>query len=1061
MALIALHYTGLLPLAALTLYTASALAASRLLGGRAYRLAVSTSITAAAVAALLAVRSLGGGAAAYALLGYAVVAVAALLSSRGVEPEKLYRYATILLVAGWLLYWVPFVTLDFTLHEVFWNTSEGLPLWMRFAAAWSGGGGSLFLFALFAGVGGYYLLRGTPERRALLVAAASLVTAVGLTAAFLNDAFTLLEQPPAAGAGLNPLLKSPWLYPHPLSTFGGYALLAIAAVGMLAGGVDRRSWTVYELGWALLTLGIMLGGYWSYETFGWGGYWAWDPVETSELMVWLAATLLPHAMVAARSLRGFAAGLLGSSVFLAMYVTRTGLSPLHSFAAPGIGALILLSSALVLLGYAVYRLGLGLEGVANDVRMVLRRRTPYSVGMFVAAVALLAAALFVYGTLFTPSVMIALGEPASVPQMDAGIRYFHPVLYPLLLVLLAAIPMAFLGDYLGWNGLAALLGTTAALSLALGLAALKGVYSLAPLSPSETNAMMAAGLPWAGVAAAATLVYLYTLIRRRGLARALADRMAPMSLLHLGLAVTVIGVLLSGTYAFNKGYTWELHLKPGETVTVPGNHTVKFVGYEFGISSSRVDIYTDYVGRSPIYFYAQAALRDLAHFIGNYFKYYMEGKKIIYSNSTLRSTFILSHQSPLSVDDVGENTTVNATLYTVMGGENAIMKPIRLYLGNATVELGGVNVTVFAKTDRQGVKPVGWLAAYIDAGLLRVSFAKQLPVVPKKYIAEHDFLDIHFSPPLRVRINDSVVLEVEWARVLPEILVRGGEGEPINLTKTGLAGVNAVLLVYNGTLILNGSRLPLPYRLPTPVAGYLAVFQDNTLFGLLVYTNGTSLFKLLSNPSLVFNLTVPRSGASLAGPGAQALGYVDAPRTIPETAWLDIILRVDNSSTMRLRIRFEAYGEIQGIHGLVSKVVHPARGLDDVYVVVSPPVDPGDLTGSPYHSLLLYYLHQVFRELPPEKRLALAALMAAGYNLDALKRMSPDKASATLAGSIVDLYVMAERYKPGSLIEEQGLNVQVKIIPGVRLVWLGPVLMSLSAVMAAFSALIRSRLERG
>jgi len=1065
LAVVALHYTGLLPLAALVAGVATVFSAVRLLGERFYRAAVAAGLLAATAAGLLVLRGAGGSAAVYVALGYGVLVagIAASIVYRG-GPEKLYKAMTLLLVAGWLVYWVPFVTLDFTLHEVFWNTSEGLPLWMRFAAAWSGGGGSLFLFALLAGLGGYYIIRsrGEPRRRALLLAGSALVAVVGLAAAFLNDAFTLLENPPAGGAGLNPLLKSPWLYPHPLSTFGGYALLAVAAVGLLAGGVERRSWIVYELGWALLTVGIMLGGYWSYETFGWGGYWAWDPVETSELMVWLAATLLPHVYVAARSLSGFTAALMGSSVFLAMYVTRTGLSPLHSFAAPGIGALILLGTAVAMLGYAVYRLSLDIEaplrgaGLPRRPARLPRSLSPYRAGMIVAAAALLASSLFVYATLFVPSLLLVAGRQASVPQMEAGVQYFHPVLYPLLIAMLAAIPAAFLGDVLGWRGLAALLGSTALLSAALGYAAYTGLYSLAPLSSRLTNALMGFGLPWAGVAAAATLLYLYRSLRRRGPVALLADRMAPMSLLHLGLAVTVVGVLLSGTYAFNDAYTWELHLKPGERVVVPGNHTIELVSYEFHISSSKVDIFTNYVGRSPVYFYAQMTLQTMANTLGKYFHYYVQGERIVEENATLQRLFMISRESPYTAPAVEAEATVNATIYTVVAGEQgATLQPMPLYLGGARVELVNASVNIFASVNDEGIEPVAWLVATVAPDLMRISLENNLSIVPKKHLAQHDFLELRFDPPLEVRVNESLALEIRWARVLPELLVTGGRGQPINITSSAVAAANPLLLVYDGDLVYdaNGSSVRIPLQLPTPVAGYLAVLQDDTLLSLLLYVNRSSIFKLLSDPEAILNITVPR-GVRLASPGG-VLGYVEAPRLVPETAWLDIVLRVDGSQLERFRIRFEAYGEIQGIHGLVSKVIHPARGLDDVYVVVSPPVDPGDITGSPYHALLLYYLHEVFKELTPEQRLALAALMAAGYNIDMLERMQPGDAAMRLMGSVIDLYVMAESYKPGSLIEQQGLNVQVKIIPGVRLVWLGPVLMGASVVLAALSSLRR------
>ncbi|HID41987.1 MAG TPA: hypothetical protein EYP33_07560, partial [Pyrodictium sp.] len=195
------------------------------------------------------------------LVAGALIVAGVVLVLKGKSGEKLLRYGLAVAVVGWLVYLVPFVTLDYSLREVFWNTSPGLPLWMRIASSWASGGGSLYLFAVIVSAAGLYLLR-VHKSRLFQVILGGIVLAA-LAAAFLNGAFSAMEERPVSGAGLNPLLKSPWIYPHPLSTFGGYALLSIGMVALLA-GLRRRGLLVYELGWALLTIGIVLGGYWSY-----------------------------------------------------------------------------------------------------------------------------------------------------------------------------------------------------------------------------------------------------------------------------------------------------------------------------------------------------------------------------------------------------------------------------------------------------------------------------------------------------------------------------------------------------------------------------------------------------------------------------------------------------------------------------------------------------------------------------------------------------------------------------------------------------------------------------
>jgi len=1060
MAELAIHYTGVLPLAAAVLAGGAGLAAAR----REKRVYFTAAVAGSALAFLaLIVYGLpqwGQGAWPYLALAAAMFAAAVGLGLywRG-EPHRLLRYSVLLLAVGWVIYWIPFVTLDFSLHEVFWNTSPGLPLWMRLAAAWSGGGGSLFLFSLIAGLGSLFLLRGE-KRGNLLVAGLSLVIVTGLAAAALNDAFTRLDTRPVSGAGLNPLLKSPWLYPHPLTTFGGYALLAVAGVGLLAGASRRRSWIVYEIGWALLTVGIMLGAYWSYETFGWGGYWAWDPVETSELMVWLAATVLPHFAVIAAGFEAFLAAFMASTVFLAMFVTRTGLSPLHSFAAPGVGALVLLATSLGFLAYGVYRLALDAPLGFEQLVARLRRRRLYDYGMAAAAIALIAAAVFVFASLFVPSLLVAAGHEASVPQMDAGVRYFHPVLYPLLLVMLAAIPAAFLGEWLGWRGYAALTLTAAITSAVLALAAYRSELVLAPKSPTLTNAMMAAGLPWAGLAAGATLAYIYLRLRRLGKLVLVKDRMVPMSLLHLGLAVTVIGVLLSGTYAFNDAYTEDYSLKPGATVTLPGGYNLTFVDYKFGISNSTVDIFTNYVGRSQVYFWAWQGLHALAFDLGHILQLYSQGKQMFEENMTLKTLAELSRASPFKVDRVGE--VVDADIYMAVFSVNATSGETKtpLYSGrlNITLVEPMLQVGFDINMDPETEMPIAVANAAVNVRKL-VVILEGNATIPEQRIGIHQVLEVGFKKPLIIRVNESLWVSVEKATLYSEALVRGGQGEPINITGNKIMGRN-VLVVFTGTLHYGNTSVRIPAQLGSAVAMYILIEQTPGVLALIEELNQTGLYQLLADPAKILNLTV--SDTCLAAPSG-CMGYVAAPRTVPETAWLDVKLRVDTahgSRELEVRIRFEAYGEIQGIHGLVSKVVHPSVGLDDVYVVVSPPVKQGELSGAPYHELMLYYLHEVFKQLPPEKRLALAALMAAGYNIDTLNRLGFQSMDAIqlLERSIIDLYISAVKYSPeNSMLKTEGLAVQVKVIPSVRLVWLGPALMALGTVYAAAAAIYASR----
>ncbi|ABM81336.1 cytochrome c biogenesis protein CcsA [Hyperthermus butylicus] len=989
-------------------------------------------------------------AAALALVAYSAIASLAL----GRRVERILKLGLVLAAVGWLVYWIPFIRLDFTLHEVFWNTSPGLPLWMRLASAWAGGGGSLYLFSVVASLAGLYLLRRHEVR--WLAGGVAVVVTVGLLAAFLNDAFTVLPEPPASGAGLNPLLKSPWLYPHPLTTFGGYALLAVSSIAFLA-GVRREGYILYEVGWALLTLGILIGGYWSYETFGWGGYWAWDPVETSELMVWLVATLLAHMLAVAPSLSGFNAAWLLSSIFTAMYVTRSGLSPLHSFAASTIGAASLLSLGAAAFAYAVWRLYTSVELAGKELSRAIRSLDTYRVGLAVAFAALLAASVFVYASLFIPALYTLAGHEVTVPQMKEGVEFYHPVLYPLLIAMLAAIPAVFTGKWLGWRGYAALTATTAVIASVLAVAAYRGYIVLAPLSPQETSILMAFGLPWAVTAAASTATYIALQVRRRS-PTLLGDRLSGLSLLHLGLSLTVLGILLSGTYAFNTVYLRDYTLKPGEVLELPGGVKLVFEDYSYGISSSRVDIYTQYVGRSSSYYYGQVALYTLANDMASIIRDYEVGRSL-YENRTLRLLLNLTMRDELVY--LGNFTVeANATVRFISFTQNATMviaynEPVRIMLTNVTLTPAPV-------LDEE----TGRLMVYLrlSAARMVLELQRNVSAFMPPLLGVHELLALEFNEPTRIVLGN-ITVEVVNATLTSQAMLSAGKGAPLRVEDGRITGEDSVIGIDAGRLVVWGNTsIAIPAELPRPLVVYAVVSQDERYRELMRLLNETGLYELLREPDRVLELAFTRdclaSGALFAD---SCRAYVAAPRLVPETAWLDVKLLVgrgDDLREVKLRIRFEAYGEVQGIHGLVPKVMHPGLGLDELYIVINPPVVDSIIYGKAvaYHELLIYYLHEAFKNLTVPDRLALAAVMVGGYNADFVSGLEKQQARAFLENSLLDVYILASKFDPAnSTLVRDGLRLQVKLVPGVRLVWIGPVVMAVSALYLAAVGVLASR----
>ena len=248
------------------------------------------------------------------------------------------------------------------------STDLGAPFLQ--AATWAGQEGSFLLWTLWTGVIGLLLAwkSGTWERRVMPVYTTVLAFLFAILA-WLTP-FRLLDRggpngyppdlpwPPIEGMGLNPSLQNYWMAIHPPVIFFGFAALAVPFSFAIAAlwWRDHASFARRALPWVLLTVAVlgvgkMLGGYWAYETQGWHGFWAWDPVENASLFPWLAAVALLHGLLVQRARGAFARG----NLFLAMagwvlfvygtFLTRSGVLAnfsVHSFVALENAALILL-----------------------------------------------------------------------------------------------------------------------------------------------------------------------------------------------------------------------------------------------------------------------------------------------------------------------------------------------------------------------------------------------------------------------------------------------------------------------------------------------------------------------------------------------------------------------------------------------------------------------------------------------------------------------------------------------------------------------------------------------
>src|SRR5579863_10253360 len=253
--------------------------------------------------------------------------------------------------------WISLLRSDFSLEYVAGYSSTTLPTVYKITSLWGGQQGSLlfwtWLLSIFSSIAAFQNRRRNPE-----IAPYALAVLAGVAIFFLlmlnfvTRPFDLLATVPAEGSDLNPLLQNYWMAIHPPSLYTGYVSatvpFAFGAAALITGKLDdgwirsTRRWAIFS--WFFLTLGNMFGARWAYQVLGWGGYWAWDPVENAAFMPWLVMTAYLHSvMIQERKdmLKVWNLVLIGMAFGLTLFgtfITRSGvISSVHSFTQSGLG----------------------------------------------------------------------------------------------------------------------------------------------------------------------------------------------------------------------------------------------------------------------------------------------------------------------------------------------------------------------------------------------------------------------------------------------------------------------------------------------------------------------------------------------------------------------------------------------------------------------------------------------------------------------------------------------------------------------------------------------------
>lgn len=410
-----------------------------------------------------------------------------------------------------------------------------------------------------------FLLTDSNNQRTVLKFGEELINSIQYSGIQINQ---LLIQ----GKGLNPMLENFWMQIHPPVLFLGFALAAVPfayAVSSLIKN-EYQTWIKETLPWVIATvlvlgLGIMIGGYWAYGVLGWGGYWAWDPVENSSLVPWIIAVALLHTMLIQKKsgsgnkpggfiktnllLAGFTFVLVVYSTFL----TRSGIlsdTSVHSFTDPG----ILIYN--VLFGFLIM-FSIGVVGLVFYRRREIEAPAKSEHNLFSREIGLFYGSMLLIGSVFA----IIVGTSAPIFGQTVHIEFYTMMNLPLVVLMCLLIPLSL---YLDWRSNDSRLffkRTITSLSISITLTVLLTILI-------GTNELLYILLVFAAVFTIVTNTEL--ILRSNKNIKLLGGHLA-----HIGFAIFIIGALVSVVLDFDQ----ELELEKGKVYDFE-NTEVSFNGYQ-------------------------------------------------------------------------------------------------------------------------------------------------------------------------------------------------------------------------------------------------------------------------------------------------------------------------------------------------------------------------------------------------------------------------------------------------------------------------------------------------
>ena len=475
-----------------------------------------------------------------------------------------------------------FITDDFSVLYVALNSHTDLPVQYKVAAIWGAHEGSLLLWVFLLSIWGLLLALSKKFNQETMDLKIKSLGFIGLISLgfivfilYTSNPFERLFPIPVQGRSLNPLLQDPALVMHPPILYAGYVGLAVPFSLALASLITvkhealqyqwagiARVWTIAP--WLFLTGGIALGSWWAYYELGWGGWWFWDPVENASLMPWLTATALVHSLIVTDQMRLFNAmsillAIISFSLsLLGTFLVRSGiLISVHSFASDPTRGMFILMLLGFFTGGALILYSLRLK---KERRLQLKIFSRESLLLLNNVFLCTAAGLILIGTLYP-----LLVELFNAGKLSVGPPYFNFVF------LIPFLPMLF---FMGWGAFSSwqdselkdLISRTKWIFLSVILLSIFvtfAVYNYAGL-------LTLVGIILAGwtILTGATPFFKNLKLDRRN-----ALKLLPMSLAHVGLGLTVLGITVTSTY----GITFDKSLQFGQSAQV-GNYEFKLIG---------------------------------------------------------------------------------------------------------------------------------------------------------------------------------------------------------------------------------------------------------------------------------------------------------------------------------------------------------------------------------------------------------------------------------------------------------------------------------------------------